>query len=607
MPESSIRNADSAGYIKTPNNNLTMVIVSVLFVILFCSSRVIGEQGTDPDMLIEKWKNLSEKEAYSVEEQLMGLLYSLPYETADALSKKLLLVSRHSSNKSLYIKTLTHSWRFNTFTKAIANLTEAARIASEEKNMYLLGGAYLFKSMVFRDNALPDSAMANALIAKELFEKPGYKSELEAVLIMIAEMHFYAGENSDAEENYRMLLANEPKDSAAWRYLTVRNNIGLIKIREKKYDEAESYFLESYAKLSRRRMDLVDSVGLAYIYRKLMEIQILKKDFFQAEYYYRNGRTIAERYHSDGELPGYLIGYGEILLHKGERDSALILFKKAEQMESERPDLKYRVELYSGLASVYRMKGDYRNATLYFEKLAQAHRTADSVYNRARILHIYAQHKFQNSTSLAENNLREKNLVLFILLLTAASLSVFIYIYYRLRKSYRILIEKNLELAHTDSSVPLAVPYDEEMASSLADPVSDNAAEQPEPESKEKPIDDELLEKIIQKTDYLLQNQKVYMQPGLTAERLAELAETNRTYLSRAIKVKYGISFLELINGYRVKEAIIIISSPESKNLSIDGIAQKSGFNNRVTFSKVFQHHTGVSPSYFIKNMPAAS
>ena len=39
------------------------------------------------------------------------------------------------------------------------------------------------------------------------------------------------------------------------------------------------------------------------------------------------------------------------------------------------------------------------------------------------------------------------------------------------------------------------------------------------------------------------------------------------------------------------------------RSYTIDAIAQECGFGNGKSFAKVFKAHTGINPSYFIKNL----
>lgn len=100
-----------------------------------------------------------------------------------------------------------------------------------------------------------------------------------------------------------------------------------------------------------------------------------------------------------------------------------------------------------------------------------------------------------------------------------------------------------------------------------------------------------------------LDNKKVYLDNKLTIDSLADMLYTNRTYLSKLINDVYGKNFNNFINEYRVSEAINIIKDGSFDNLTLEAIAAKCGFNNKTTFNTFFKKITGITPSFFRKNI----
>ena len=70
--------------------------------------------------------------------------------------------------------------------------------------------------------------------------------------------------------------------------------------------------------------------------------------------------------------------------------------------------------------------------------------------------------------------------------------------------------------------------------------------------------------------------ERPYLNPNLKITDLAISLSTNRTYLSGFINRVYGISFRQLINLYRLKEADRLGLSSDTDNIT--NIAQKAGF-----------------------------
>ena len=107
---------------------------------------------------------------------------------------------------------------------------------------------------------------------------------------------------------------------------------------------------------------------------------------------------------------------------------------------------------------------------------------------------------------------------------------------------------------------------------------------------------------LFEHLQMLLQHEYLYRDPEITIDKVALRLKINKTYLSRAINHCTGNNFNALINEYRVKEAVLLMSDASQK-FSFEGLAFEVGFNNRRTFYNAFCKITGISPSVFINNL----
>ena len=80
----------------------------------------------------------------------------------------------------------------------------------------------------------------------------------------------------------------------------------------------------------------------------------------------------------------------------------------------------------------------------------------------------------------------------------------------------------------------------------------------------------------------LVENDKIYLQPDLKLDDLAQMMHTNRTYIYQAVNQQMGISFNEFINRYRIAHAKRLMASDPS--LSMNDIALHSGFASLSSF-----------------------
>jgi AraC-like DNA-binding protein len=98
-----------------------------------------------------------------------------------------------------------------------------------------------------------------------------------------------------------------------------------------------------------------------------------------------------------------------------------------------------------------------------------------------------------------------------------------------------------------------------------------------------------------------LEEHKIFTNPELKLAEFAGLIGLPPHQLSKLINEKFGKSFNDLINEYRVNEFISRINEPRFQNLSIFGIALDVGFNTKSSFNSTFRKITGKTPSEFRK------
>lgn len=91
----------------------------------------------------------------------------------------------------------------------------------------------------------------------------------------------------------------------------------------------------------------------------------------------------------------------------------------------------------------------------------------------------------------------------------------------------------------------------------------------------------------------LMEQDKIYLNPGYTAEDAATALGTNRTYFSRMMMAEFGMKFTDIINNYRIEmvKSLLLTTSK-----SIMDIALESGFSDASYMSRKFHQKVGVTP-----------
>ena len=90
-----------------------------------------------------------------------------------------------------------------------------------------------------------------------------------------------------------------------------------------------------------------------------------------------------------------------------------------------------------------------------------------------------------------------------------------------------------------------------------------------------------------------------YIQSGLTIKKLADMLQTNRTYLSEYIKTTYGASFRDWITGLRINYAKRLLA--QYPRLTVADISERSGFLSPSHFIRLFKENSGSTPAKWRK------
>jgi len=266
-------------------------------------------------------------------------------------------------------------------------------------------------------------------------------------------------------------------------------------------------------------------------------------------------------------------------------DSALYFFKKAEYLDKQSPDFGNQVNIFHGLADTYNLLNNKELSNEYLHLLLEAKNKADSVFHHAMYMNIFAEYNYKNYRREID---QYKNLqILFIIIISVVSVFLFIIVifYLKINSANKKLVQKNIEAVEGNT------PHDYSEAAIFGE----DTTTQTEP-------DDAKLVNIITDLKKLMSADKPFLSKDVSLGKIADLLGTNRTYLSKAINREYNVNFNSYINDMRIKEAIHLITAGELQHLNMEGIAEKCGFSNRVSFTKAFQKFTGISPSFFIKN-----
>lgn len=104
------------------------------------------------------------------------------------------------------------------------------------------------------------------------------------------------------------------------------------------------------------------------------------------------------------------------------------------------------------------------------------------------------------------------------------------------------------------------------------------------------------LEKLKNKMQFLMTDEKIYLEPNLTLNDLSRKLGVNSSILSYAINNGFGKNFNDFINEFRINE---VKEKLKTSDDSLLNVAFDCGFNSKATFNRAFKKFTGTSPKEF--------
>lgn len=283
--------------------------------------------------------------------------------------------------------------------------------------------------------------------------------------------------------------------------------------------------------------------------------------------------------------------YGDLLASTGRPRDAIRILKTGLLHAKANETAFDSCALLLSIAHAYADIGELKNAYEYMEL---HRRTLDNVQKRADES-SYMENRVKNDVRLYELQIeRQKGQLLkkqrdATMLVAAAAVLVvalvlLLYFYRRKNRLYRSIVKQNRQ----------AVQREKDMMAEL----EAVRARIPDKDSRSKTDPADKLSEIARQFTMLMLSEKIYTDPDLSLAAVAERLGTNRTYLSRAINQSTGHSFSEVVNQYRIRLAIQLISDTGSNPL-LKNIASSVGFKSRSAFYTAFRNITGMTPAQY--------
>jgi AraC-like DNA-binding protein/Tfp pilus assembly protein PilF len=426
-----------------------------------------------------------------------------------------------------------------------------------------------------------DSAMVHILNYRNMTSQPHGEGNNNIVNLM-GDIYYHAGLYEQAREVYHDLY-QQYKEEQNWNFYrpyVMMNNLGQIALKTGKPQEANRWFRQSLQLAEQYLRTPYLNNTLAYTKIKLSETAMAMDSLPLAEKWLDEVLAIPEQNLQEDVVQELTFCRANLLYKQGRMEEAKDMAMKLLPDDTIHfSDYRFVPDIYNLLSDINLAQGDYSTALNYHK---QQDLMEDSLKERehlARSMIILAEKEHQETKNKLQAYKLRYQLVLAVIISLVVIFLIFLWFYRKLYQSRVALvnrqIEKNQEKVILEKENQIKSEWDEEWETQY---------------------------RMIVKLQLLLKNEKPHLDPHLSIQHLADLMNTNRTYLSKAINTVLETNFSKFINEYRISEAIKLISEEFTLNHTVEALAQHSGFANRAVFNSAFKKQTGVTPSFFIAN-----
>ncbi len=458
------------------------------------------------------------------------------------------------------------------------------QIAKLSNNKRYLCSGNMRKGDYYFEKAIYDKALDNYLIAKKYAD--GYPQLNILLDYNIGVIRSRLGDDEEALEvfkkSWKYVNENNFRETSNEEYLIVLFALADNYNRVKKYDSA-SY----YNKLGVKESLLSDNQSEFYHFVLNEGVNHYYKENYKIAYDSIN--KVLKKADTILSKPNILVGqyyFGEILLRRNQKDSAIAFFRNVDSLTVETgaviPDVR---EAYEHLITYYKNKGDSEHHLKYIERLLQVDSVLNTEYKyiSKKITQEYDTPKLINEKEEVIARLQGKNKVFsssiyIISLLLAVSIFGLVYYYNRQRK-----LKKRFE--------------------GLMQAKTEDKTQKPTHDPESIGISDDIVQSIVGHLEKFEESDG-FLKPNITIGSLSKKFNTNSKYLSKVINTYKGKNFSLYINELRVDYVVEKLKVDKKfRNYTIKAVSAEIGFNTTEAFSKAFHKKTGIYPSYFIKKL----
>lgn len=417
---------------------------------------------------------------------------------------------------------------------------------------------------------------------------------------------------------YALNCYNYGKTTRNPRYIYIgANHAASLYHMMKQDDKALKYVLEALQLYHEKHYS-----DVAHVYLLYAEILTDLNRLPEAKYYARLSIEQAEK-NLPPMVPDAYYEYARILSKEGDYNGSNVQLRKGIAASKKVAVYTSIVKLYELMASNYEAMGDISNA-LKFTRLAKDSSDAINISDKKHMVHerqmMLDMDKAEKEAALSEQRVKSQNRILMALALAVMLLIGLLVVSYtsarRRGRLYKNIVRQNTKAIAKEDELMRRIDIlsqwrDDMMARDLqgqdkagqAAPAAAGTQQAGAEDARQQSHKQQQVDKIYERLIELIEKQHIFTDSQLNRESLAERLGTNRTYLTKIISEKTGMSYPQFINSYRIEEAVRVLSDKSKASYPLKQLCADLGFSSISTFYKLFQEQVGMSPSAYRKSL----
>lgn len=305
------------------------------------------------------------------------------------------------------------------------------------------------------------------------------------------------------------------------------------------------------------------------------------------------------------------------ICHKQGRYQESIKWLERELTSGESLEM-VKAQIYELMAKNYEAVGNTNKALeclTHAKEIADSNNVSDREHMKRERDMSFSIIEQQRELEFSQQQLRNRGIIIGGLVLLVLLLAYLMWVtirnmrrrnelYHNIVRQHMESIEREKALNARIDELQAEVPaFTEETQPESEETVEEETVEQSQNDAQPKSLPSAKSEHIYRELCRLMEQERIYTDPQINRESLAQRVGTNKSYLTTIIsECSGGKNLSQFINHYRIQEAVRILSDRKHIDYPLKQLCTDLGFGSVSTFYKLFQEGVGMSPSAYRKS-----